>query len=405
MVRDRWKQYEAQDYVRVNRWTYPVSYQLSPYVGSDRATSDAGLINSSGVRLRITARKLPEITIDTIGGVSSPAGEPVGFLPYNLMGGSERHVAGGTAVFHGHLQYGDRKRESRSGLLDCWGYYGWENYLAATLTLDPVAAQKVLGITEAQYERIQDWWKNKQESVEWSWKLWLYEEFKRLKPMPSFNYPLQVWTSHLKLAKASSGKIQLWMSFLTEGLDVLYGRWFIETFMPDFESSFSDMHIKMTIGPQNADVYVDLVSEFFLANEPGSQKWTWECMRGDNPYLAYEYRILESPGHPYFSKRIPRGKRATDAVYDYTPTAWNLKEGEQLNFHAGQSGMKMTWVEPTPKSLPGQVIFEPRGTFSITGPADLRAWSKDYYPKQWRAIGGLLPHGCPYLEFVAPKVR
>jgi hypothetical protein len=400
MVRDRWRQYEAQEYVKVNRWVYPVSYQLSPYVGSDRARSEAALTNSSGLRLKITARKLPEITIDTIGGASSPAGAAVGFLPYNLMGGFEGNVAGGTALFHGHLQYGDRKRESRSGLLDRWGYYGWENYLDATLTLDRVAARKVLGITETQYGRIQHWWKKNQERVESTWKFWLYEEFKRLRPMPSFNYPLQVWTSQLKLAKVSPEKIQLWISFLTEGLDVLYGRWFIETFMPDFESSFSDMHIRMTIGPESADVDVDLVSEFFLSNEPGNKEWTWECMRGDNPFLAYEYRIIESPGHSYFGKRLPGEKRSAGAVYDYTPTAWNLKEGEQLNFHGGQSGLKITWMEPNPKSMPGQVQFEPRGAFSITGPADLRAWSKAHYPKQWLATDGLLPHGCPYLEFV-----
>jgi hypothetical protein len=215
--------------------------------------------------------------------------------------------------------------------------------------------------------------------------------------MPSFNYPLQVWTSHLKLVKLSSEKIQLAMSFLTEGLDVLYGRWFTETFMPEFESSYSDMHIRMTIGPDTADVDIDLVSEFLLSNEPGALEWTWECMRGDNPYLAYEYRILDSPGHPYFAKLLPGTRRS---VYDYTPTAWNLKDGEQLNFHVRQSGLKITWAEPDPKSMPKQVQFGARGAFSITGPADLRRWSKAHYPKQWRAVDGLLPHGCPYFEFV-----
>ncbi len=390
MVADRWEQYEKNDYVRVNRLEFPVSYQTTPYFSGDDVEPFSE--TASGMRLRVSGRNLSEITIDTIGGGSRGAG----FLPTNLMGGVEPDVVGGTALFEGHLRYGSREREAVYRLQEYWGYYGWENFLDARITLDRAAAKKVLGIADAEFASFGGWYARNEEALENRWRLWLYEEWKRLDPMPWFNFPIQIWALDLRRVSSDAGGIVLEITILNEALDVLFGRWFHETFLPHSEHSYEDMYLYMTIGPTSADVDLDTVCDFALSLV-GRATWAWEPFFGDNPLLAHEYRARESPALPYFGKRFHVGQ-PDEAPYTSVPTLWNLRAGEQLNFHFGSSGLALVEMEPSDLDFPANIVGDEFRSVSITGPIDLSAWSKRRYADEWKATGGLVPVGAPKLR-------
>ncbi len=395
MVADRWRQYEANDYVRIESLKPPVRYRTTPYFSGGSIAHPFQSI-ASGIRLRVQGRHLPEISMATIGGGS----HGTGFLPYDLMGGlGAQAPPGGHATFRGYLQYGTRRREAIYRQQQYWGYYGWENFLDSQITLDHSAARTVLGISDAQFNRFGAWWKAHETAVETAWKQWLFSEFRRLKPMPFFNFPLEIWNLDLTLQPSVDGKIVLDMTILNEALDLVYSRWFLESFMPHFESSLSDMYLTMHIGPHASNVKLDTATDWTLSGQDaqaGSTLWTFENFTGDNPFLAHEYRVASSPALPYFGKVFRPG--TPDAYrYTFTPTAFDLRDGEQLNFHWLGSGLQLVHVEPRPAAFPGRVAHS-RGVLSFTGPLDLTAWSQDAYAADWAALGGLLPKGVPIVE-------
>jgi len=396
---DRWATYVDNDYVRVGSLEYPVVFFTTAYwSGLDPDDFEPHTLTTSGLRLRIEGHEIPEITIDNMGGLTSPApeGQEAGFLPYNLLGGLESGTVGGTARFEGHMAYGTEDREALYRMQQFWGFYGWENFVDARITLDRAAARKVLGISDADFSYFDAWWAGHETAVEQAWKLWLYDEFVRTAPMPWFNYPLQSWTNDLTLVSSDTDGVVLAWTNLNEALDVVIGRWLGETIMPAYEVSYDDMYLDLTIGPTSSEVRVDTSLDFSglvgddLATE-AVEPWTWRARTGDNPYLANEYRYFASPAWPYYS---------LDAVYTDVPCAWDLAEGEQVNFHFGDADLTLATASPSSEDLPDNVIADPSRFYSITGPVDLEAWSQAVDPAAWAATGGLVPEGVPKLTWV-----
>lgn len=378
MARDRWDEYAANNYQHVQSMTFPVSYKTTPYfppVQPPKPFSDL----ASGLRLKATGRKLPEITIDRVNG----------FLPRNLMYAMPPGEApsGGTARLEGHMRYGTRSREMLYRQQPYWGFYGWENYLDARITMDRIGTEKILGITDAQFDDFPKWFAENVDAVRYAWRMWLYEEWRRNNAMDFFNFPLQIWGFPLELEHASADQVVLKQTILNEALDVLYGKWFNNTFMPSWQGSYDDLFIDLRIGPDSSDLDLDTVNDWGLSASGSKRKrsWAFESYIGSNPYLAHEYRMKDAPGLPYFGQN-----------YTYTPTLWNLAAGEQLNFHFASSDLGLVSLDPTPEDFPGVVDVAP-GRVSITGPVDLEPWSRETYPDEWDKTGGLLPFGAPYL--------
>jgi hypothetical protein len=380
MLPERWKQYEDNQYQEVVSFKYPKAYRTSPYFPPDPTELTPYSEPSSGMRMRIQARNLPEINIDKIGGGSNPAG----FLPRDLMGGLEEGVVGGTASLTSHMGYGTREREAIYRMPDYWGYYAWENFWDLRLVLDRPGAKKVLGVTDAQFGGFEAWFTANKENVRREWRQWFYREFRKCDPMAWFNYPLQVWGFLVDLESADAGEVVLNLTVLNEAQDVVIGRWFMQTFLPHSESSWEDMYLNMTIGPETSDVDVDSTVDWGLSGYGGrrNRKWWWEPFLGDNPYLSNEYREADSVAKPYVGRD-----------FTATPSAWDLASGEQLNFHHGP--LELAEFEPPSTEFPDQIVQSP-GVVSMTGPLGLKAWHKAKYPEAWAAAGGSLPVGVPH---------
>jgi len=347
------------------------------------------------LRLKVTARELPEINIDKIGGELNPAfptGPVAGFVPHNLMGGLEAGVAGGTMTINGTLQYGPRPRERDYKLQFVWGFYGWESFWDATMVLDRNAAKKVLGVTEAEYNDIGNWWAANRTDVERTWRDWIYREGSRLDMAANFyNFEVALWTNDLTLSyDAATDKITMTQIIFNEALEVTYARWFKETFLLHFQGlrpSFTDMTLNMTIGPSTTDVDLDAAMDIGF-RQLADGAWAWESWNGDKPFWAGEFNATGSYAFQYFGK--------IDS--DYAPTAWDLQAGETLKFNWASTGLTLRFMEPDPADFPDNITVDPAGSVIITGPIDMRTWSETHKPAEHDALGGLLPQGVPYLE-------
>ncbi len=390
LVHDRWAQYQENGFAQVSRRTPPVVVRTTPSFGTGSET-EALSERSSGSRLRVTARNLPEISWAALG--ASP--RRAGFLPHNLLGRLENSTPPGNALLEAHLRYGDRRREKSSGLLEAWGYYGWENYLDARLTLDYPAARRVLGLAAGEVSGFAERFAEYKPLLENAWRGFLYAEFRRLKPMPFFNYPLQVWAFELALVEATPAGFVLTLSVLNEALDAVLGRWLMETVLPAFERAYDDIHLRLRLTERGADLDLDLATYFDLyEDEDGT--WIWEAGTGDDPALAFEYRVTTSPAYRYNAWNEVASE---EDRYDYAPAAWNLGAGESLRFHLQESGLKPSYCEPEPGEVHGQPKLGKDGVLTFQGPLNLAAWSQKANTKDWRKRGGLLPWGCPFLQF------
>jgi hypothetical protein len=270
-----------------------------------------------------------------------------------------------------------------------WGFYGWENFLDSHITMDRVGAQKVLGITGAEFDDFAKWFADESnaDALRYAWRQWLYSEWRANNAMDFFNFPLQIWGFPLELVSASPNKLMLRQTILNEALDVVLGKWLNNTVMPYWQGSYDDVFIDLLIGPESSSLDMDLVNDWGL-NATGSKRkrvWAFESYIGSNPYLAHEYRMKSAPGLPYYGQN-----------FTYTPTLWNLAEGEQLNFHYGSSKLKLAHLDPAPEEFPDSVVVGP-GVVSITGPVQFDDWSRTTYADQWKKTGGLLPRGVPYV--------
>jgi hypothetical protein len=179
LVRDAWRQRAEVDYLRARNFDYPVTIESADVDGPNLYPGiRAGANLYAPARVHIDARNLADLTIDTIGGPRSPAppDERRGFLPYDLLGTLGEPPSGGTATVHAHMRFLSRARANELFIPEQFGYHGWETETTATITLDRVAARKVLGISDAQFDGFAGWWSSHERDVEQAWRHWLYDE-------------------------------------------------------------------------------------------------------------------------------------------------------------------------------------------------------------------------------------
>lgn len=425
LVQDAWAQREEVGFVKVRSFTHPVTHEAT-YV--DGPALVPGMKASADLyapaRLAITARDLPEVTIDTIGGTRSPAATPMGFVPYDLMGNLGSPPSGGTLRLHAYMQFIDRARATALRIPQQFGYHGWENEAVVTYTMDRAAARKVLGIADADVSNIAAWFATHEKTFEQAWWWWLNDEggdvhvggAGRLDVRFAFNTPMQTWRVDFLSASYDAGtdSVTLQLDWVAMASDILWSRWLREALGTGFESSaLSDLTVDMTVGPTSTDLDVDTVVDYALTLTGST--WVFEPTSADVPNLAVEYlneSLYQSPGLPYADK----GYNGNPKVgYDYVPAAWNLRAGETLTLDfadvapKGQMTLAFSRLEPRAGEFPGQIAEGPSAV-TYTGPIDFETWSRGYQPTSWLKLAdathpqGLLPWGEPYVALRARGV-
>ncbi len=399
MIREVWERRElmySEDHVL--SWTYPVVYRSGP---EDELTS-----YSTSARLKVVARNLPEINIEKIGGVET------GFLPLYLMNRTSIAVPeGGTAWISWYLQYiGEDRAKDLEIPMGWWD--GWVNELNGTITMDKNATMKILGITDDKYDDIEAWWSTNKNDVKNRWRYWLYAEGAkegRVDIRPFYDYPFEHVFFDLTLSYAAADKVTITIDVASWGMECLLARWFQETFMSGYEGLYSDLHLNATIGPATSDVDLDTAVDWalYMISEKSVSEtvsiWAWQAALGDIPALAKQYNIPISPAYPYHGKTTYEGVK-----YDYTPTAWNLQEGEILKFSfegtdEGASGiLEPRYMEPfgnATEHYSEKISYDPTTkTLTFTGPIDMHTWSHNTWTYDWNRLDELIPWGCPRIE-------
>ncbi|MEM1540757.1 MAG: CARDB domain-containing protein [Candidatus Bathyarchaeia archaeon] len=424
--RMRWETY-GEDYLLSS--TYPVVYLWE--------TSPGNIWYYSSARINVQARNIPEATID----------KPV-FLPYNLMGGLEPGVVGGTAqIVDWYLFFPNSTRLKALKFPTAW----WDGYvteLTGKIVLDKNGARKILGITEAQFNNFATWWATNEKNVETAWSGWLTSlggqggafDIRPMYDWPYTDFPGK-YTFYLDLESATATSITLKVDILSMGMECMLARMFRATVLP-MEPYFDDLHFNAVIRADSADLDLDAVWQWALymwcLNNTAWADPTWaiEPVLGDYPDLAVKYNVPNSPAYPYYGKTyyvVGPGNYWYDGYieYDYTPASFNLKEGETLIIDWSNTDKGPVWVfkqnpwtppqkpndtltvvtgwlefsdtsEPYPKWIPNhpQMSYNPTAkTLTFTGPLNFTQFSQQFIPEEWERIGGLLPTGEPWIEF------
>jgi len=438
---DVWQaRWDAYGNDRLLSSAYPVVYLRESYPGWN--------YYYTSVRFKVTARELPEILIN------SPK-----FLPYNLMGNLEPTVANGIAqIKDWYLDYVDSARRVEIGFpADLWD--GYVSELRGTVIMDRNGTKKILGITEAQYQSLTadptGWWAANEHNMETAWSTWLYIEDARLDTSPFFGYPFTDWpgqyTNYLEISYNSAlDQVTLTLDLATYGMECLLARWFQETFIPGYEWWWDDFKFNATIGPSLTNIDMDTAVQWAMHmwsyndTKFAGPVWVWRAVRGDVPDLAELYNVTSSPAYPYIGKTyyvVAPGNEWYDkyGFYDYTPSAWDLKQGETLTFdwsNVHQKGPiwvfnQKPWVAPqrpndtitqvfgmlelAPKTSEpyadwgassDQINYSPVArTMTFNGPINMTDLSFDNIRSEWGRLAdskhpdGLLPWGEPFLEF------
>jgi len=305
------------------------------------------------------------------------------------------------------------------------------------------------------------WWKSNQRLAEGGWENWIrYEANSRLDIYPFYGgWYFEDFMPYLTLIpsyNAATQKLTFTFDYQAMGMECLLGRWFHETFLPYEGYAYPDLHLDTYIGPTSANLTLDtgftwcldMVSSKYTPNSPISA-WAFETRKGD-------YVPSEPPAHPYSEYDPYVGKQWRDLFvrpgnikyggpygedYQFLGNTWDLKEGEKLVFN--YSTPSYVWalakkpgnvsqiiydpdayygldpgilvygpfknytgylspghIEPYPEDFPGQIVIDKIGkAVSFIGPIDMEEWSKWRLADKWAALEGLLPWGCPYIEF------
>jgi len=231
---------------------------------------------------------------------------------------------------------------------------GWITKWTGTIELDKAAAKRVLGITDANYADISGWWETNKETVESDWRDWLLEEARERVDIYNM-YGGLYSPSYVSLNCSKVGDlVVLDVEVVDWGGEALWARWLRDSFMP-VEYYYEDMHFNATITPYHADVDLDTGVTYALYAydyaDDGYGTWAFEAALGDilasspahnasdfdlyvnsttgeywkSPYESY------GPGNRWYGE--------ANQTITYTPTGWDLKEGEQLIFKLPSSDL------------------------------------------------------------------
>ncbi|UCE80826.1 MAG: hypothetical protein JSV94_06735, partial [Methanobacteriota archaeon] len=417
---DRWDNY-GNEYVLTT--SYPYLYLWC----TDSWDFDCDTWIYSMMRLNITGRNMTELNMN----------ENPEFIP--CFGDS----TGGVAKLDWYMNYLTREEAEPRLTMGAYNMYdGWYIGWNGTITLDEQAAKTVLGITTTQFNDFDTWWTTNSNTMTTDWVAWLMNEAgeERLDIWSSYGYPLTLANFTLD-AERSGDEIVVSFDSISWGMEILMTRWMGEAFMPT-EWYIEDMSFVATIGPEMADLDIDMAAQYAVYAEvspedDGALVWVWEGLmqdylpsdadpKGDHVSLfdAYDGKIYPvwGPGNAYYGETLE---------YGYTPGAWNLSEGETLVFEwpagdqlffdhdPGNTGgfvinteeisapMTVTYAEPMPSDMPSQVTID-LGARQIvyTGPFDMWTWVQDQTTHQnlsdeWDRLGEILPWGIPAIQFKA----
>jgi len=375
----------------VHSWEYPFIYSI-------RNTKTNSVNYFSSTRLNINATEIPEINMTTpvkvgpppVPSALRPPTYPIytlgTFLPYNLTGKVQPGIVGGTADLSWYCAYINLERvkywEKNITAYNYTAYHdGWQTELNGTITLDKSATMKVLGITNATYNDLQNWWANatNRSAVKSSWKSWLMylgTWWPSIAPMYS-NYLFVDFFNVVPDWSQYPDKITLTFWAVGWGEEVLMARFLHSklwgNLMPGYENYYTDLHLTANIGPTYSNIIVDTIVDYALvcvSVEPyGAPAWVFETLEGDRPGLAHKeiFPIPKSWDHtwsdawPYYKYANGTYKTyytlATGHMdYDdytpyggvthkvgYAPEPFNLREGEKLIFDFSNTIDRPVW--------------------------------------------------------------
>jgi len=391
-LKDVWDARGTWEYLNelysVHSWEYPFIYSI-------RNTKVGSVTYLSSLRMNVNATGLPEINMTTPVTVGPPpfriTGSPtypiytIGtFLPYNLTGGVPTGIVGGTANLSWYCTYYDFERcqywaQNVTGY-DLTAYFdGWQTELNGTITMDKSATMKVLGITSAQYDDIQNWWATNSGTVKSKWVGW-YKYLGKWWPSVAPMFSNYIFTDFFNVVPDWTqlpDKVTLTFWLIPWGEEVLMARFLHSklwgAIMPGYENYYTDLHLTANIGPTYSNILVDTIVDYALtcvSTEPyGGAAWVFETLEGDRPALAHRenFPIPQSWDHtwsdawPYYQYANKTRKTyytlATGHIdyNDYTsyggvtdkggyaPEPFNLREGEKLIFDFSNTIDRPVW--------------------------------------------------------------
>jgi hypothetical protein len=373
-------------------------------------------------RLNVTGRNMPEINMN----------ERPEFLPF--LG----EARGGTAKIDWYMQYLTEEEMSRYPENTAAWLDGWVIALNGTVTLDRTAAMAVMGITSDGFDDFDTWWAANDDTFLLDYIDWiLYEGNERLDIFCSYEYPLTPLSFNIAAEKVGD-EIVLTYDTVSWGMEAMMFRWLEEAFMP-VEWYYEDMYFRATIGPQYTDMDMDTAVVYaayaYETTLDAAPCWMWEALMQDYvpSFGTHDYSLFDvykdlsyvnyAPGSPWYGTYMP---------YDYAPGAHNLSANETmvlewpgedyLLFYTHDEpyktfnwtgSMTCNYSEPDWVEFPGQVVLDKDArTLSFEGPLDFWTWSNlqadlyltgdtryDNLGSEWNRVGGVLPYGCPTIEF------
>ncbi|MGQ9459790.1 MAG: CARDB domain-containing protein [Candidatus Bathyarchaeaceae archaeon] len=400
-ARNTWIYLDEQYFV--HSWDYPFIYSILN-IKTNSSTY------YSSLRLNVNATGLPEINMTTPVKVGPPPLPPAvkpptypiytlgTFLPYNLTGGVEPGVVGGTANLSWYCAYINLERVKYwANNITAYNYTayhdGWQTELNGTITLDKNATMRVLGITSAQYDDLQNWWAvtSNRNTVKSNWVNW-YKYLGKWWPSIAPMYSNYIFTDFFNIVPDWSqypNKITFTFWLVGWGEEVLMARFFHSKLwgnvMPGYENYYTDLHFTANIGPTHSNILIDTIVDYALvcvSTEPyGASAWVFETLEGDRPALTRKinFPIPSSWDHtwsdawPYYQYANGTYKTyytlATGHIdYDdytryggvtnkggYTPEPFNLREGEKLIFDFSNTIDRPVWGWKQEPWGPGQV--------------------------------------------------
>jgi len=244
--------------------------------------------------------------------------------------------SGGTVELSFYLQYLTTEEwEATDGWIVKW---------TGTIELDKAAAKRVLNITDANYADISGWWTANKDAVESDWRDWLVEEARVTHDIYNMYGGLYSPSSVSLNCSKVGDLVVLDVEVVDWGGEVLWARWLRDSFMP-VEYWYEDMHFNATISPYHANLTLDTgVSYALYALDYGDEwaVWGFEAVLGDILASSPAHNVSDfdlyvdpdtgeywkvpyepwGPGNKWYDE--------TDLTITYTPTGWDLKEGEQL---------------------------------------------------------------------------
>jgi hypothetical protein len=413
-----------------DRYQEVVLHNAFPYIYKWYGVPSGNTWVYSDFRMNVTARNM--VGVNTL---TNPIYVPI-TNPNPL-------IRGGVIKLDWKGNYIDGAEASKyGGQIPIW-YDSWYFRLNGTVTMDKVAAKMVLNMTDSDFDNFNTWKPAHFPSFTTEFSNWLLFEMNyEYDIFYSYDWPGNTLFEQYDIIKSGQNIVFQIKDLLSWGMESLLGRWWKASFL-QFEGNPEDVHFTGTIGTSSSDFNLDMAVQYSLAAKTstrGNQScWAFESSHGDcnygssSHYYGGKWYNYSSELNPYaptsgtWNSMIGNAFYGSIVPYDsisYTPWAWNLSAGQNIiiewpsstqipcynysgdnDFSDSQSGgIFPIWVEPVPSEIAGNFDMDPvTRKITITGPLDVWSWSKQSIAatelkENWSRIG-LLPRGCPYIEF------